>query len=73
MANKLIATEFVYYVYDDHAYCERRYTGSYLGRKVASVRTLRAFLRETIKSTGVPWRLRGVIPRGNYVSQWIAK
>lgn len=73
MTPKLIATSFVYYVYDRQAYCERRYTGSYLGRKPASRRTLRAFLNKTIKATGVQWQLRGVLVQASYTSEWIAK
>jgi hypothetical protein len=73
MASKLIATNFVYYVYDDHTHSERRYTGSYLGRTRASIATLRRYLRRTIKATGVSWRLRAVLVQGSYTSQWIAK
>lgn len=73
MAPKLIATTFVYYVYDRVEHCERRHTGSYLGRTIASVRTLRRFLNGNIKQTGVPWNLRAVLVQGSYTSQWIAK
>jgi len=70
---KLIATEFVYTVLDDHTGQPVNYLGSYLGRVPASPRTLRAFVRQGIKSTGVPWRIQAVKRTSSYVSQWIAK
>jgi hypothetical protein len=70
MSAKLIATTFTYrQAFDGYALN----TGSYLGRKAASVATIRRFLRRNAKELSVPAHVREVNVTGSYVSPWISK
>ncbi len=73
--NKLIATEFDYVLQLEHEHgcSQRTLHGSYLGRKVASVRTLRRFVNASVRQCQTGERIAALVVRGNYVSPWIAK
>ena len=69
---KLIATEFDYILRDEFG-TTRKAHGSYLGRKVATFRTIRHFLRGNMRRYVPLDSIVSITMGGNYVSQWIAK
>jgi hypothetical protein len=75
VAKKLIETRFTYDVqWTKGAATDHNCTGSYLGRKPASVATLRRFLRTTATRYG--WstaRHSNINITGSSESQWVSK
>lgn len=70
---KLIATEFTYTWTSRVTGKTETARGSYLGRKVATVDTLRRFVQGNIKSCNSDMVLKSLTVGGNYVSKWVAK
>lgn len=70
MPRRLIQTDYIYRAAFD-GYRENR--GSYLGRKTASVRTIRRFLNDNARRHGLPSGVRSVTIVGAHETQWIAK
>jgi hypothetical protein len=73
---KLIQTSFVYTfqtLWDGSPGRVEKASGSYLGRKPASVKTIYGFLRANARAACVPQRILSVVSTGSLVSQWISK
>lgn len=71
MAKKLIQTNFVYVAGWNRGGATRQ-TGSYLGRKTASVETIKRFLRRNAKDTNCTIQIESVTVTGSHVSPWIS-
>jgi hypothetical protein len=69
--NKLIATEFTYTIRWHDGTTTTYTNGSYLGRKPATARTIRAAINSA--RTFARFKLLTVEIQRSYVSRWIAK
>lgn len=69
---KLIQTNFIYVAGWNHG-GKTRQTGSYLGRKNASVATIKRFLRQNAKDTNTTVQIESVQVTSSHLSNYIAK
>lgn len=69
---KLIQTNFVY-IAGWNGGSKTRQTGSYLGKKAASVDTIKRFLHQNAKDTHTTVQIESVTVTGSHISEYIEK